>query len=113
MFSTSCKLGIASDKGSSGNCQQRDVHNGVEIFIRLSVSNPKSFLGGGFESGVISLALCSQGIDRLKGNGIQLDGVPVIIRQCHIFCTACGFGTLMGGKKVCLDCCEAYNRFDV
>ena len=71
------------------------MRNGVEIFSRLSVSDPKSFLGGGFELGVIPLTLCSQGIDRLKGNGIPLDGEPVIIRQCHIFCTACGFGTLV------------------
>ena len=34
-------------------------------------------------------------------------------------CECCGEETganwirMMGGKKVCLDCCEAYNRFDV
>ena len=58
-FSASCKLGMPSDKGSSSNCQQRDVRNGVEIFSRLSVSDPKSLLRGGFEAGVISLTLCS------------------------------------------------------
>ena len=69
--------------------------NGVKVFGRLSASDPEPFLRGSLKSGIVSLALCSQRINRLKGNGIPLDRKSVVIRKCHIFGAACCFGTLV------------------
>ena len=69
--------------------------NGVEILSRLLASDPQPFLCGGLESGVVPLTFRSQGIDGLEGNGIPLNGKSVVIRECDIFRTASGFGTLV------------------
>ena len=64
---------MASDKRGCGDSQQRDMGNGVEIFSRLSVPDPQAFLGGRLESGIVPFTFRSQGVDRLKSNGISLD----------------------------------------
>jgi len=53
----------ASDHGSKRDGKKRNVGNGVEIFSGLSVSNPKALLPRTFESGVVALALGSQGVN--------------------------------------------------
>ena len=69
--------------------------NGVEILSRLLASDPQTLLRSSLKSGIVPFALRSQGIDRLKSNGIPLDGKSVVIRECDIFRTASGFGTLV------------------
>ena len=75
---------MTSDKSSDSNCQKSNMSNRVEIACRLFIPYPKSFLRGCLESGVVAFALCSQRIDRLKRNGVTLNGKSVIVRQGHI-----------------------------
>lgn len=68
-----------SDYGGDGNGQQRDVREGVEIFGRFSIANPKAFLPGGFESRVVAFTFSSERVDRLEVVGVSVDGKPIII----------------------------------
>ena len=69
--------------------------NGVEILSRLLASDPQTLLRSSLKSGIVPFALRSQGVDRLKSNGIPLDGKSGVVRERDIFRTACSFGTLV------------------
>ena len=90
-FAASCQLWMLRDKGSCCNGEQCDMCNGVEILSGLSASDPQAFLCGIFKSGIVTLTLSSQGVDILEGNGIPLNGKPIIIRNRHIFSATCSF----------------------
>lgn len=60
-------VGVRAGKDSGqSNSQSRDVSQGIEVGGTGSVANPKAFLSGGFEAGVIPFAFGSQGISSLE-----------------------------------------------
>ena len=58
---------------------------GVEVRRTVSIAHPQPFLTCGFEAGIVTLTLCTQGIDTLKTQAFPVNGKSVIVWNCLIF----------------------------
>ena len=50
----------------------------VEVRCACAIAHPQSFLTCGFETGIVSFALCTQGIDTLKTQAFPVNGKSVV-----------------------------------
>ena len=57
----------------------------VEICRAGAVAHPQAFLTCGFETGIVTLALCTQGIDTLKTQAFPVNGKSVIVWNGLVF----------------------------
>ena len=57
----------------------------VEISSTAAISNPEPFLTRCLKAGVITLTLCTQGIDTLKTQAFPVNGKPVIVWNGLVF----------------------------
>ena len=64
----------------------------VEICRAGAVAHPQAFLTCGFETGIVTLALCTQGIDTLKTQAFPVNGKSVV----------CWNGLILGASPVFL-----------
>lgn len=60
---------------------------GVEVCGAVAVTNPETFLSGGFEAGIVAFALSTQGIDTLEVETFPVNRKSVIRWNRHVFCT--------------------------
>ena len=74
--------------GGQRNRQSRDMSYCVEVCRAVSVTHPQPFLTCGFEAGIVSFALCTQGIDTLKTQAFPVNGKPVVCWNGLILGTA-------------------------
>ncbi len=63
----------------------------VEISSTAAISNPEPFLTRCLKAGVITLTLCTQGIDTLKTQAFPVNGKSVVIGNGLVFRTASVF----------------------
>ena len=64
----------------------------IEVCRACAVTHPQPFLTCGFETGVVSFALCTQGIDTLKTQAFPVNGKSVV----------CWNGLILGAALVFL-----------
>lgn len=64
--------------GGQRNSQGRDMSQRIEVCRAGSIAHPQPFLTCGFETGIVTLTLCTQGIDTLKTQAFPVNGKPVI-----------------------------------
>ena len=57
----------------------------IEVCRTVSATHPQPFLTCGFETGIVTLTLCTQGIDTLKTQEFPVNGKPVVIGKGLIF----------------------------
>ena len=57
----------------------------IEVCHTISVTHPQPFLTCGFETGIVTLTLCTQGIDTLKTQAFPVNGKPVIVWNGLVF----------------------------
>ena len=94
--------------GGQRNSQSRDMSQCVEVRRAGSATHPQPFLTCGFEAGIVTLTLCTQGIDTLKTqafpvngksvvcwNGLILGAAPVFLAVVPVFMAA-GANTVFG-----------------
>ena len=62
----------------------------IEVCRAVSAAHPQSFLTCGFKAGIITLALCAQGIDTLKTQAFPVNGKSVV----------CWNGLILGAASV-------------
>ena len=67
------------------NRQGGDVGQCVEVCRAVSVTHPQAFLTCGFEAGIVTLALCTQGVCPLETEATAVNGKPVIVWNGLIF----------------------------
>ena len=60
----------------------------IEVCRAVSATHPQPFLTCGFETGIVTLTLCTQGIDTLKTQAFPVNGKPVIVWNGLVFCAA-------------------------
>ena len=71
--------------GGQRNSQGRDVGQRIEVCRAVSATHPQPFLTCGFETGIVTLTLCTQGIDTLKTQAFPVNGKPVIVWNGLVF----------------------------
>ena len=71
--------------GGQRNSQGRDMSQRIEVCRAVSATHPQPFLTCGFETGIVTLTLCTQGIDTLKTQAFPVNGKPVIVWNGFIF----------------------------
>ena len=76
---------VPGKNGSQGNCKRGDVRNRIEIGGADAVADPKALLPGGFEAGIVTLALCMKRIDAFETEAVPVNRKPVIIRDSLVF----------------------------
>ena len=74
------------------NRQGGDVGQCVEVRRAVSIAHPQPFLTCGFEAGIVTLALCPQGVDTLKTQAFPVNGKSVV----------CWNGLILGAAPVFL-----------
>ena len=74
--------------GGQRNRQGRDMSQGVEVRRACAVAHPQPFLTCGFESGIITLALCTQGVCPPETETAAVNGKSVIVWNGLILGTA-------------------------
>lgn len=79
---------MASDKSGGSNGQQRNVGKGIQVFNRMPIAYPKPFLGSSLESGIVPFTFRSERKSGFEFQRISLNGKPVVVWNCHIFCAA-------------------------
>ena len=57
----------------------------IEVCRAGSATHPQPFLTCGFETGIATLTLCTQGIDTLKTQAFPVNGKPVIVWNGLVF----------------------------
>ena len=57
----------------------------IEVCRAVSATHPQPFLTCGFETGIVTLTLCTQGIDTLKTQAFPVNGKPVIVWNGLVF----------------------------
>ena len=57
----------------------------VEVCRAGAVAHPQAFLTCGFEAGIVTLALCTQGVCSLETEAATVNGKSVVIRNGFIF----------------------------
>ena len=71
--------------GGQRNSQGRDMSQRIEVCRAGSIAHPQPFLTCGFETGIVTLTLCTQGIDTLKTQAFPVNGKPVIVWNGLVF----------------------------
>ena len=71
--------------GGQRNRQGRDMSQGVEVCRACAVVHPQPFLTCGFESGIITLTLCTQGVCPLETEAAAVSGKSVIVWNGLVF----------------------------
>ena len=61
------------------NSQGRDVGQRIEVCRVCAIAHPQPFLTCGFEAGIVTLALCTQGVCSLETEAAAVNGKPVIV----------------------------------
>ena len=57
----------------------------IEVCRAVSVAHPQPFLTCGFEAGIVSFALCTQGVSPFKVETAAVNGKPVVIGNGLVF----------------------------
>ena len=60
----------------------------IEVRRACAVTHPQPFLTCGFEAGIVTLALCTQGVSPFKVEAAAVNGKPVVIGNGLVFCAA-------------------------
>lgn len=71
--------------GGQRNSQGRDMGQCVEVYRAGSIAHPQPFLTCGFEAGIVTLALCPQGVSPFKVETAAVNGKPVVIGNGLVF----------------------------
>ena len=71
------------------------MSNGIEICNSIFTVNPKPFLTGLFETGIVSFGFGSERINFLKRDTVTVNGKSVIIGNGNVFFTAFMFFTVV------------------
>ena len=71
--------------GGQRNCQGRDMSQRVEVRRACAAAHPQPFLTCGFEAGIVSFALCTQGVSPFKIETAAANGKPVVIGNGPVF----------------------------
>ena len=71
--------------GGQRNSQGRDVDQRIEVCHAVSVTHPQPFLTCGFEAGIVTLTLCTQGVCPLETEAAAVNGKSVIVWNGLIF----------------------------
>ena len=71
--------------GGQRNSQGRDMSQRIEVCRAGSIAHPQPFLTCGFEAGIVTLTLCTQGIDTLKTQAFPVNGKSVIVWNGLVF----------------------------
>ena len=71
--------------GGQRNSQGRDVDQRIEVCHAVSVTHPQPFLTCGFEAGLVTLTLCTQGGCSLETEAAAVNGKPVIVWNGLVF----------------------------
>ena len=71
--------------GGQRNSQGRDVGQRIEVCRAVSVTHPQPFLTCGFEAGIVTLTLCTQGVCPLETEAATVNGKSVVIGNGLIF----------------------------
>ena len=74
--------------GGQRNSQGRDMSQRIEVCRAGSIAHPQPFLTCGFEAGIVTLALCTQGVCPLETEAAAVNGKPVVIGNGLVFCAA-------------------------
>ena len=77
--------------GGQRNSQGRDVGQRIEVCRAVSVTHPQAFLTCGFEAGIVTLTLCTQGVCPLETEAAAVNGKSVVIGNGFIFRAATVF----------------------
>ena len=71
--------------GGQRNRQGGDVGQRVEVRRACAAAHPQPFLTCGFEAGIVTLALCTQGVCPLETEAATVNGKSVVIGNGFIF----------------------------
>ena len=71
--------------GGQSNSQGRDMSQRIEVCRAGSIAHPQPFLTCGFEAGIVTLALCTQGVCSLETEAATVNGKSVVIGNGFIF----------------------------
>ena len=71
--------------GGQRNSQGRDMSQRIEVCRAGSIAHPQPFLTCGFEAGIVTLALCTQGVCPLETEAATVNGKSVVIGNGFIF----------------------------
>ena len=73
------------------NRQGGDVGQRVEVRRACAAAHPQPFLTCGFEAGIVTLALCTQGVCPLETEAATVNGKSVVIGNGPVFRAAPAF----------------------
>ena len=65
--------------GGQRNSQGRDVGQRIEVCRAGSIAHPQPFLTCGFEAGIVTLTLCTQGVCPLETEAAAVNGKSVVV----------------------------------
>ena len=71
--------------GGQRNSQGRDMSQRIEVCRAGSIAHPQPFLTCGFEAGIVTLALCTQGVCPLETEAAAVNGKSVIRGDDPVF----------------------------
>ena len=71
--------------GGQRNSQGRDMSQRIEVCRAVSATHPQPFLTCGFETGIVTLALCTQGVCSLETEAATVNGKSVSVWNGLIF----------------------------
>ena len=71
--------------GGQRNSQGRDMSQRIEVCRACAVAHPQPFLTCGFEAGIVTLTLCTQGVCSLETEAATVNGKSVVIGNGFIF----------------------------
>ena len=71
--------------GGQRNSQGRDMSQRIEVCRAGSIAHPQPFLTCGFEAGIVTLTLCTQGVCPLETEAAAVNGKPVIRGDDPVF----------------------------
>ena len=71
--------------GGQRNSQGRDMSQRIEVCRAGSIAHPQPFLTCGFEAGIVTLTLCTQGVCPLETEAAAVNGKSVIVWNGLIF----------------------------
>ena len=71
--------------GGQRNRQGGDVGQCIEVCRACAVAHPQPFLTCGFEAGIVTLTLCTQGVCPLETEAAAVNGKSVVIGNGFIF----------------------------
>ena len=86
--------------GGQRNSQGRDMSQRIEVCRAGSIAHPQPFLTCGFEAGIVTLALCTQGVCPLETEAATVNGKSVVIGNGFIFRAAPVFLAVVPGFVV-------------